>query len=124
VNNTRIEVSLAFPRGSRTRAGRIRGDLPRIQGIHSERYAICSLGRLVRPARDQSALAVVAHRMREHQVEPRSIVLFFALLSAFIAILTLRAHLLAPANSSAVAAAQAAPQTSLTAKVSSLRTGL
>jgi uncharacterized membrane protein AbrB (regulator of aidB expression) len=43
--------------------------------------------------------------MREHQVEPRSIVLFFALLSAFIATLTLRAHLLAPANSSAVAAA-------------------
>jgi hypothetical protein len=62
--------------------------------------------------------------MREHQVEPRSIVLFFALLSAFIATLTLRAHLLAPANSSAVAAAQAAPQTSVAAKVSSLRTGL
>jgi hypothetical protein len=62
--------------------------------------------------------------MREHEVEPRSIVLFFALLSAFIATLTLRAYLLAQANSSAVAAAQPAPQTSLTAKVSSLRTAL
>jgi hypothetical protein len=59
--------------------------------------------------------------MREHQVEPRSVVLFFALLSAFIVILTLRAHLLAPATSSAVAAVQAASQTSLTAKASSLR---
>jgi hypothetical protein len=62
--------------------------------------------------------------MRERQVEPRSIVLFFTLLSAFIALLTLRAHLRAPANSSAVATAQAPPQTSLTAKVSSLWTGL
>ena len=65
----------------------------------------------------------MAHQMREHQVEPRSVVLFFALLSAFIVTLTLRAHLLAPATSSAVAAVQAASQTSLTAKASSLRTG-
>jgi hypothetical protein len=89
-----------------------------------ERYAICSDCPLVRPARQESTIAAVAHQIRKHEVEPRSVVLFFALLSAFIATLTLRAHLLAPANSSAVAAAQATPQTSLTAKVSSLWTGL
>jgi hypothetical protein len=77
----------------------------------------------MRSARQQSVIDA-AHQMREHRVEPRSIVLFFALLSAFVAILTLRAHLRASANSSAVATAQAPPQTSLTAKVSSLWTGL
>jgi hypothetical protein len=38
--------------------------------------------------------------MREREVDTPSIVLFLLLLSAFVAILTLRAHLLAPVDSS------------------------
>jgi hypothetical protein len=75
----------------------------------------------VKPAKDQSAMAVAAPRMREDQIELRSIVLFFALLSAFIAILILRAQLLAPPGSSTVAATSAAPPTALAAKTLSLR---
>lgn len=59
--------------------------------------------------------------MRDSEVEPRSILLFFVLLSAFIAILTLRAHLLAAAGSGASAASAATAPTALAAKASSLR---
>jgi hypothetical protein len=59
--------------------------------------------------------------MRDDEVEPRSILLFFALLSAFIAILTLRAHLLAAADSGASAASAATAPTALAAKSSPLR---
>jgi hypothetical protein len=48
-------------------------------------------------------------------------VLFFLLLSAFIAILALRAHLLAPVDSNAAVAAASAPPIALAAKPSSRR---
>lgn len=60
--------------------------------------------------------------MRADEIAPRSIVLFLLLLSAFIAILTLRAYLLAPVDSSPIVRAAAAPPTALlAAKSSSLR---
>jgi hypothetical protein len=61
--------------------------------------------------------------MRENEIEPRSIVIFFLLLSAFIAILTLRAHLLAPADSGPAVTSTSAPPTALAAKSWSLRPG-
>jgi len=48
-------------------------------------------------------------------------VLFFLLLSAFIAILALRAHLLAPVDSNAAVGAASAPPIALAAKPSSRR---
>jgi hypothetical protein len=59
--------------------------------------------------------------MGENEVEPRSIVLFFLLLATFIAILTLRAHLVTPVDSSATVAASKAPPIALAAKPSSRR---
>jgi len=94
-----------------------------LRKIDTERYAICSDIRLVRPPTHQLPIAVVTQQIRESEVEPRSILLFFALLSAFIAILTLRAHLLAPAGSDASAASTATAPTALAAKFSSLRPG-
>jgi len=61
------------------------------------------------------------HQSRDSEVEPRSILLLFALLSAFIAILTLRAHLLAAAGSEASVASAVTAPTALAAKASSLR---
>jgi hypothetical protein len=82
----------------------------------------------VRPAKYQSRYqspiappTAAAQQIRETKVEPHSIVLFFLLLSAFIAILTLRAHLLAPIDSSAMVAASKAPPIALAAKRSSRR---
>jgi len=77
----------------------------------------------MKPAKDQSPIAAVAQQMREGEVEPRSIVLFLLLLSAFVAILTLRAHLLAPVDSSPVVSAAAPLPSALAAKSSSLRPG-
>jgi hypothetical protein len=59
--------------------------------------------------------------MRERELETRSIVLFLLLLSAFLAILTLRAHLLAPVDSNRVIGAAATLPSALAAKSSSLR---
>jgi hypothetical protein len=75
----------------------------------------------MRPLRHESSIAVVAQRVSNNEVEPRSILLFFALLSAFIAILTLRAHLLVPAGSGTSATSAATAPTALAAKFSSLR---
>jgi hypothetical protein len=86
-----------------------------------ERYAICPYDRIVRPAEHQSPLAAVAQKMRESEIEPRSIALFLVLLSAFVAILTLRAHLLAPVDSSPVVSAAPTLPSALAAKSSSLR---
>jgi hypothetical protein len=88
--------------------------------IDAERYAICSLTYLVGPTKNlhkyQSPIADGAQQSRE--VEPGSIVLFFMLLSAFIAVLILRAHLLVPVDSNAAVAASAAPPVALAAKPS------
>jgi hypothetical protein len=54
-------------------------------------------------------------------VELRSILLFFALLSAFIAILTLRAYRLTAAGSGASGASRATVPTALAARISSPR---
>jgi hypothetical protein len=59
--------------------------------------------------------------MRESDVEPRSVVLFLLLLSAFVALLTLRVHLLASADSNPVVSAAATLPSALAAKSSSLR---
>jgi hypothetical protein len=91
--------------------------------IDAERYAICSPIHLVRPTKNlhkyQSPIAAAAQQSRE--VEPGSIVLFFLLLSAFIATLALRAHFLAPVDSRAAVVASAAPKTALAAKPSPLQ---
>jgi hypothetical protein len=73
------------------------------------RYATCSSLSLVKPATYQLSheSAAVAHRMHSEEIEPVSIVLFVLLLSAFIAILTLRAHLRAQVGASAAASAVA-----------------
>jgi hypothetical protein len=76
----------------------------------------------MRPAKDQSPSAAVAQQLRETDVEPRSIMLFLLLLSAFVALLTLRVHLLAPADSNPVVSAAATLPSALAAKSSSLRT--
>jgi len=75
----------------------------------------------MRPAKDQSPIAAVAQQMREGEIEPRSIVLFLLLLSAFVAILTLRAHLLVRTDSSPVVSAAATVPSALAAQSSSLR---
>jgi hypothetical protein len=91
--------------------------------IDTERYAICSSRYLVGPTKNlhkyQSPIAGAEQGRRE--VEPGSIVLFFLLLSAFIATLALRAHFLAPVDSRATVVASAAPKTALAAKPSPLR---
>jgi hypothetical protein len=68
-----------------------------------------------------STIWTPARRKHADEVAPGSIVLFFLLLSAFIAILTLRAHLLAPVASNAAVAAASAPPIALAAKPSSRR---
>jgi hypothetical protein len=75
----------------------------------------------MRPAKDQSPSAAVAQQLRESDVETRSIMLFLLLLSAFVALLTLRAHLLAPADSSPAVSAAATLPSALAAKSSSHR---
>jgi hypothetical protein len=75
----------------------------------------------MRPAKDQSPRSAVAQQLRESEVESRSIVLFLLLLSAFVALLILRAHLLAPADSNPVVGAAATLPSALAAKSSSLR---
>jgi len=91
----------------------------------ASRYAICSCIGLVKPATYQSScespLTVAAQPMRSDEIEPRSIMLLFLLLSAFIGILTLRAHLLATASSSAAVAAHVGPPIARAVKLSSLR---
>jgi hypothetical protein len=59
--------------------------------------------------------------MRERELETRSIVLFLLLLSAFLAILILRAHLLAPVDPNRVIGVAATLPSALAAKSSSLR---
>jgi|GEM_PF-3868216 len=61
--------------------------------------------------------------MRERELETCSIVLFLLLLSAFLAILTLRAHLLAPVDSSPAVGAAATLPSALAAKSLPLRPG-
>jgi hypothetical protein len=75
----------------------------------------------MRPPKDQSPIAAVAQQMRERELETHSIVLFLLLLSAFLAILTLRAHLLAPVDSSPAVGAAATLPSAVAAKSSSLR---
>jgi hypothetical protein len=77
----------------------------------------------MRPPKDQSPIAAVAQQMRERELETRSIVLFLLLLSAFIAILILRAHLLAPVDPSPVVGAAATLPSAVAAKSSPLRPG-
>lgn len=91
------------------------------------RYATCSCISLVKSViyRSSYESAAAAQRMRDDEIEPGAILLFVLLLSAFIAILTLRAQLLAPVESSAAASAATtaptAPAVTLIAKASSLR---
>jgi hypothetical protein len=59
--------------------------------------------------------------MRESEVEPRSIVLFVALLSAFVAILILRAHRAVPGDSTPMVSATAGLASAFPAKISSFR---
>jgi hypothetical protein len=66
---------------------------------------------------------MVAQRMHGEEIEPGSILLFFLLLMAFIAILALRAHLLVPVGTRAAMAAPSAPAATLIAKALSLRPG-
>jgi hypothetical protein len=61
--------------------------------------------------------------MRERELETRSIVLFLLLLSAFLAILTVRAHLLAPVDPNRVIGAAATLPSAVAAKSSPLRPG-
>jgi hypothetical protein len=61
--------------------------------------------------------------MRESEIETRSIVLFFALLSAFIALLILRAHRLTAAGSGASVGSAATASSTLAARISSLSPG-
>jgi hypothetical protein len=60
--------------------------------------------------------------MRADEIEPGSVMLFFLLLSAFVAVLALRAHLLSPADSSPTVAAAANQSAAIAAKSVSLRT--
>jgi hypothetical protein len=80
----------------------------------------------VRPEGHPSTLrprvAIVAERIRASEIEPGSIMLFFLLLSVFIAILALRSRLLAPADSSPTVAAAVNPPAAIAAKSVSLRT--
>jgi hypothetical protein len=78
----------------------------------------------MRPPKNQSPIAGVAQQMRERELETPSIVLFLLLLSAFVAILTLRAHLFAPVDSSPAVGVAATLPSALAAKSSSLRPGL
>jgi hypothetical protein len=75
----------------------------------------------MRPPRHRSSIAAVAPETHGSEVELRSILLFFALLSAFIAILTLRAHRLTAAGSGASGASRATVPTALAARISSPR---
>jgi hypothetical protein len=72
----------------------------------------------------RSPIVIVAQRTLIDEVELRSIMLFILLSLAFIAILTLRAHVLAPLDANAAAIAPAAPSTALAVKSSSLRPDL
>lgn len=74
----------------------------------------------MRPAKDQSPRSAVAQQLRESDVEPHSIMLFLLLLSAFVALLILRAHLLAAADSIPGVSAAATLSSALAAKFSSL----
>jgi len=58
--------------------------------------------------------------MHSEEIEPVSILLLVLLLSAFIAILTLRAHLLVPPGTRAAMVAPSAPAAGLVVKASSL----
>jgi hypothetical protein len=87
----------------------------------ADRYAICSFNRVVRSAKDKLPIAAVAQRMRESEVEHGSIVLFLALLSAFVAILILRAHRAVPVDSTPMVSATAGLASAFAAKTSSLR---
>jgi hypothetical protein len=64
--------------------------------------------------------AAVTRQMHGSEVAPRSIVLFFALLAAFIAVLILREHRPAIAGSNSPAAAAATIPAALAAQVWSL----
>jgi hypothetical protein len=75
----------------------------------------------MRPARDQSSRSAAVQQLRESDVEPRSIMLFLLLLSAFVALLILRAHPLAAADSNPVVSAAATLPSALAAKSLSLR---
>jgi hypothetical protein len=77
----------------------------------------------MRPPKDQSPIAAVAQQMRERELETRSIVLFLLLLSAFVAILILRARLLAPVDPGPVVGAAATLPSAVAAKSSPLRPG-
>jgi hypothetical protein len=76
----------------------------------------------MKPATSRSSYesAAAAQRMRDDDIEPGSILLFVLLLSAFIAILTLRAHLLGRVDTSAAIVAPPTPALALVAKASSL----
>ena len=69
----------------------------------------------------RSPIVIVVQRTLIDEVELRSIMLFILLSLAFIAILTLRAHVLTPRGANAAVIAPAAPLTVLAVKSSSLR---
>ena len=69
----------------------------------------------------RSPTVIVVQRTLIDEVELRSIMLFILLSLAFIAILTLRAHVLTPRGANAAVIAPAAPLTALAVKSSSLR---
>jgi len=75
----------------------------------------------MRSGNHRSPIAGVAQQTREREIETPSIVLFLLLLSAFVAILTLRAHLLAPVDSSPAVGVAATLPSAVAAKSSSLR---
>jgi hypothetical protein len=66
-------------------------------------------------------MAVAAQRMRGTDLQLRSVVLFFALLSAFIALLVLRTRILVAPDSNTVAAPSAAHPSTFAAKTVSVR---
>ena len=66
-------------------------------------------------------IVIVVQRTLIDEVELRSVMLFILLSLAFIAILTLRTHVLTSLGANAVAIAPAAPLTALAVKSSSLR---
>jgi hypothetical protein len=68
-----------------------------------------------------SPIVIVVQPTLIDEVELRSIMLFILLSLAFIAILTLRAHVLAPLGANAAALAPGAPLTALAVKSSSPR---
>jgi hypothetical protein len=104
------------------RWGKVSYGLRALEKSLGRRYAICSRISLVKPATCQSSYesAAAAQRMRDDGIEPGSIMLFVLLLSAFIAILTLRAHLLGRVDRSAAMVAPPTPALALVAKGSSL----